>query len=187
MNNITVQDFCIVPDGIHNDAEITFIPTTVARPGFDAEYRLVYKNKGNTTLSGDIVLNFADDILDFQSASIAPDNESTGTLTWNYSNLDPFESFFIDLVFNVNSPVETPPVNIDDILTFIANIQHTADPEETPHDNTFVLRQTVVGSYDPNDKTCLEGSTILPEMVGAYLHYVIRLKIQVLILRKMWW
>ncbi len=31
-----------------------------------------------------------------------------------------------------------------------------------------------VDSYDPNDKTCLEGTTITPAMVGEYVHYVIR-------------
>jgi Zn-dependent M32 family carboxypeptidase len=36
------------------------------------------------------------------------------------------------------------------------------------------LRQTVVNSFDPNDKTCLEGSTIPPSAVGKYVHYMIR-------------
>ena len=43
-----------------------------------------------------------------------------------------------------------------------------------PSDNTFTLNQTVVNSFDPNDKTCLEGTTITPSMVGNYVHYVIR-------------
>jgi Secretion system C-terminal sorting domain len=32
----------------------------------------------------------------------------------------------------------------------------------------------VVNSYDPNDKTCLEGATITPTKVGDYVHYMIR-------------
>ena len=43
-----------------------------------------------------------------------------------------------------------------------------------PADNTMVLNQTVVNSFDPNDKTCLEGKTIEPSMVGEYVHYLIR-------------
>jgi hypothetical protein len=43
-----------------------------------------------------------------------------------------------------------------------------------PNDNTFSYNQTVVNSYDPNDKTCLEGTTILPEKIGDYVHYMIR-------------
>ena len=43
--------------------------------------------------------------------------------------------------------------------------------EGTSYDNTFELNQTIVNSYDPNDKTCLEGNTITPENIGKYLHY----------------
>lgn len=31
-----------------------------------------------------------------------------------------------------------------------------------------------MNSYDPNDKTCLQGETILPTMVGEYVQYRIR-------------
>lgn len=43
--------------------------------------------------------------------------------------------------------------------------------EETPDDNTFVLSQTVIGAYDPNDKTSLEGEQLAPDHIGKYLHY----------------
>ena len=41
------QDFCITPNGVHHDLEVIVIPLGVARPGFDASYKIVYKNKGN--------------------------------------------------------------------------------------------------------------------------------------------
>jgi uncharacterized repeat protein (TIGR01451 family) len=41
-------------------------------------------------------------------------------------------------------------------------------------DNTFTLVQTIVDSTNSNDKTCLEGSSITTDMVGDYLHYLIR-------------
>lgn len=50
------QDFCIISNGIKNDLEIFIIPTNQARPGFDADYKIIYKNKGNTTLSGTLEL-----------------------------------------------------------------------------------------------------------------------------------
>ncbi len=46
--------------------------------------------------------------------------------------------------------------------------------DDTPQDNTFAFNQTIVNSFDPNDKTCLEGSSVSTEMVGQYLHYMIR-------------
>jgi hypothetical protein len=46
--------------------------------------------------------------------------------------------------------------------------------DETPNDNAHTLKQIVVNSYDPNDKTCLEGATITPDRVGEFVHYLIR-------------
>ena len=46
--------------------------------------------------------------------------------------------------------------------------------DESTFDNTYKFYQTVVNSFDPNDKTCLQGSTISVSQVGDYVHYVIR-------------
>jgi Leucine-rich repeat (LRR) protein len=167
------QNFCITPLGIHNDLEITLIPSESARPGYDTHYLLVYKNKGNQTLSGTVNLNFNDAVLDFVSATPTLDSQTANNLNWNYANLIPFESRTIYFTLNVNGPTETPAVNIGDILNYVATINPITG-DETPSDNTFNLNQTVVGSFDPNDKTCLEGNSILPEKIGDYLHYLIR-------------
>jgi len=167
------QDFCITPNGIHNDIDVTILPIGNARPGFDANYQLVFKNKGNQTLSGSLNFTFDDSILDFVSASPSVNSQSVNNLNWNYSNLVPFESRTIYLTLNVNSPMETPPVNIGDHLTYTATINPVSG-DETVGDNTFNLNQIVMGSFDPNDKVCLEGTTISPAKVGDYLHYVIR-------------
>ncbi|WCO01375.1 T9SS type A sorting domain-containing protein [Psychroserpens ponticola] len=168
-----MQDFCITPNGEFNDLEITIIPLGVARPGFDANYKVIYKNKGTTSLTGDIDFDFADNLMDFVSASPTEDTQSLNLLTWNFNDLEPFESREILLTMNINSPMETPPVNGDDVLVFDASV-NSSETDETPDDNTFELQQTVVNSYDPNDKTCLEGAFITPEMVGDYVHYMIR-------------
>ncbi len=166
------QNFCITPNGVHNDVEIAIIPIQGARPGFDANYQLVYKNKGNQTLSGNITLTFDDAVLDFVSANPTLTNQSLNTLSWSYANLLPFKSRTIDFTLNVNSPMEIPAVNIDDVLHFTASIDPISG-DETTADNTFAFAQTVTGSFDPNDKICLEGNTITPEKVGDYLHYII--------------
>lgn len=167
------QNFCITPNGVHNDVDVVLLPITPARPGFDATYQLTYKNKGNQTLSGTVNFSFDDAILDFITANPAVDSQVMNVLSWNYSNLLPFESRTIHFTLNVNAPTETPPVNIDDVLNLAVMIEPIVN-DETPDDNVFNLNQIVVGSYDPNDKTCLEGDAILPEKVGDYLHYLIR-------------
>jgi hypothetical protein len=75
---------------------------------------------------------------------------------------------------NINTPTDPNfPLNSNDLLDFSATINPTAN-DDTPLDNVFDLQETVVNSYDPNDKTCLQGKTILPTMVGEYVHYCIR-------------
>ncbi len=167
------QDFCVTPNGVHPDLEITLLPILRARPGFDASYKIIYKNKGNQTQSGTVNLTFDDAVLDFVTASPVVTTQSTDNLSWNYLDLKPFETREIALTLNVNSPMETPPVNNDDRLSFTASINPIVGDEQ-PVDNSFALRQVVVGSFDPNDKTCLEGATIPPSAVGKYVHYLIR-------------
>ena len=172
-NNTATQNFCISANGVHPDVEIVIAPITPARPGFDATYKIVYKNKGNQTLSGNVSFTYDDTVLDFVSATVVPNSQSVGTMSWNYTNLLPFESRSIEIVFNVNAPTETPAVNIGDVLNFSATVNPIAD-DEIPSDNTFNYNETVVGSYDPNDITCLEGDIVAPSEIGNYLHYNIR-------------
>jgi Leucine-rich repeat (LRR) protein len=172
------QDFCVTANGVHSDVEIVLVPTTPARPGFDATYKLVYRNKGNQIENGTVTFSmYNPDVVDFVSSLPNFNSQTTNptleTFSWNYSNLQPFETREIDIVLNVNSPMETPPVNGGDLLSFDTQIV-TSNTDENLNDNFFAIRQVVVNSYDPNDKTCLHGETIPPSEVGKYVHYVIR-------------
>lgn len=166
------QNFCLVPNGTHHDLEVVVIPVTAASPGFDAKYKIVYKNKGTTTQSGTLIFNYNDNLMNFLNATLAPNSQATGVLNWNFTNLLPFETKEITLTLNLNTPIQTPALNGGDILHYTAQINGSTD--ETPADNIFTLNQTVVNSFDPNDKTCLEGTSIAQVKVGDYVHYLIR-------------
>ncbi len=167
------QNFCITPNGTHQDVEVVIVPLNVAIPGFDTSYKLVYKNKGNTTVSGSISFTFMDNVMDFVSSNPIQSMVEPNILNWNYTNLQPFETREIIVTFNLNSPQETPALNGGEILEFIAIIDPLSG-DEMPSDNTSTLNQEVVNSFDPNDKTCLEGSVVSTELIGQYVHYVIR-------------
>lgn len=167
------QNFCITPNGTIQDLEVVFAPTSPARPGFNATYTLLYKNKGNQIANGNVTLTFMDEVLDLVSSSVATTNQQINQLTWAYSNLLPFETKTINLVFNINSPQETPAVNIGRELGYAAFIG-PVENDANSFDNYSQLKQIVVGSYDPNDKTCLEGTTMDPANIGKYVNYVIR-------------
>lgn len=167
-----VQHFCIEANGIHPDLEITLIPLTAAQPGFYSDYKLLYRNKGTIVQSGSAKLIFDGSVLDFANAVPPADVQLTHSIVWNFSSLQPFESREIHATLKLNSPVEIPALNGGDTLRLVAKINSETD--ESPTDNVAELTQVVVNSLDPNDKTCLEGTRILPGKVGSYLHYLIR-------------
>ncbi|HEX8563168.1 MAG TPA: T9SS type A sorting domain-containing protein [Flavobacterium sp.] len=171
-NSVSNQDLCISPNGVHADAEITIAPINPAQPGFNATYVIVFRNKGNQPLTGELGLTFEDNVLEFLSTSASTYSQSLGSLEFPFTNLLPFESRSIYVIFNVNAPTDTPAVNIGDILDFTVAITHGGS-EETTIDNTYAYAETVTGSFDPNNVICLEGESAATEAIGEYLHYII--------------
>lgn len=171
-----IVNFCITPNGLHPDLEVVIAPLQPARPGFNATYQLVYRNKGNQILSQEYGLSFFynQQLMSYVSSSVNPDTQIDGALNWSYENLLPFESRSIIVTLLINTPTDTEnPVNINDELVFTAVIM-PQDGDENVSDNTFVFNQVVVGAYDPNDITCIEGDLVSPDLIGEELHYVIR-------------
>ncbi len=173
-NNVHTENFCITPNGIHSDVEIAVAPIIPARPGFNAVYKVVYKNNGNQTVSqsSGITLLYNQNLMSFVSSDPAARSLSPGSISWDYTDLRPFESRSFTVTMNINRPTDGNPVNINDVLSFRASV--TTPGDENINDNAFLLRQKVVGAYDPNDISCLEGDVVPPSEIGEYLHYLIR-------------
>ncbi|WP_452231735.1 FG-GAP-like repeat-containing protein [Lacinutrix sp. MEBiC02595] len=171
IGNVDTIDFCLTSNQTVNDLKIVVYPSQDdLRPGFDTSYQIVYKNVGTTILSDNITFEFDNTKLNFLNASKPISSQTSNTLTFNFTDLNPFETRTIDLEFNVFAP---PTTNIDDVLISTATINPVTG-DETEEDNTFILNQTVIGSYDPNDIRVLEGEEILLEEADKYLHYIIR-------------
>ena len=169
--NVDTIDFCIEPIAAINDLNVSIYPSiNIPRPGFDTTYRIVYNNLGTTQLNGSVSFEFDDSKINFLNASETATSETSNILTFDFSDLNPFETRTIDLEFNVFAP---PTTNIDDELVATASINPVSG-DVTEEDNVFTLEQIVIGSYDPNDITVLEGEDIFIEDAGKYLHYLIR-------------
>lgn len=170
------QGFCVTPLGTFNDLEITIVPLNQAVPGFDAEYKLIYRNKGTTVLDGTIDFNYSasDQFLTFLEAIPVATSNTDSELTWSFSSLLPQEAREIFVSFNLNTPIDPDfPLNSGDELGF-SGIIYPVDNDETPSDNQFELKQIVVNSFDPNDKVCLQGPVVFEDSIGEYVHYRIR-------------
>ncbi|WP_298427245.1 T9SS type A sorting domain-containing protein [uncultured Kordia sp.] len=166
---ISNQDFCITSTIVGTDVSVVIIPTTDARPGFDSGYSIVYTNNGGTTATGTIDFTYDTTLVNHLSSSPTENSATANSLSWNYSNLQPFETRVINVFFNINTP---PIVNNGDVLSFQASISPIA--ETVTINNTFDLQQITIGSYDPNDAIVLQGSLITAAQASEDLHFRIR-------------
>lgn len=176
-NNFTVngqtvnnQNFCVTSTINGYDLGVVVIPTSDARPGFNSNYSVTYTNYGNTQISGSINLNFDNSKVNYLNANPAVDVSTSNSLLWNFTNLLPLETRFIDVSFNINTP---PTVNNGDNLPFIANINPTVSDANNSN-NSFTLNQTTIGSYDPNDATILQGPFITVTQATDDLYFRLR-------------
>jgi hypothetical protein len=162
------MNFCITLEPI-NDVAVSVYPITTARPGFPASYAVIYQNLGTVTQSGEITLQFDSNNLAFSNATPAM-VQSGNTLALSYTNLLPFQSKTAIVVFTVNLPQITP---LGTVLNFTANITGLTGDINTAN-NTSVVSQVVVNSFDPNDITVREGEFITEAQTDEYLNYTVR-------------
>ena len=142
------------------------------RPGFTYFNTIVYKNEGNTTIpTGTLTFN-KDNALSIINISQTGTTSTASGFTYDFTNLMPFESRTIYV--NMQIPV-IPIVNLGEILTNSANISIPVNDVNVTN-NSSTLYQTIVGSFDPNDKAESHGGQIVKSGFGAndYLTYRIR-------------
>jgi uncharacterized repeat protein (TIGR01451 family) len=169
----TVQvNFTVQPIPAQRDLTISAFALNPARPGFNHSYHLTYKNIGTDIVPSGVILFKKDSRLNFVSANPPISSSNGDTLKWNYSNLNPFDSASITINFQVPAP---PAVNINDTLKSLAIITPVIG-DLTPSDDTVIIKQRVIGSYDPNDKDENFSRLItLPDIAkGSFINYIIR-------------
>ena len=164
-------NFPITITQAYNDLAISIIPIQQPRPGFTYQNKIVYANLGNQTVTSGTI-NFQKDAL----VTITENSQAGATPTitgfsYNFTNLLPFEY----RVINVTMSVPTIPtvtlgnqlINNATIVPLIGDI--------VAENNSNILSQTIVGSYDPNDKLESHGSRILITNFtpNNYLYYTI--------------
>lgn len=161
--------FAVQPIPNNRDLVINVIPSWSARPGTFQFITIFYKNIGTDIVNNGEILFKHDSRLVFGNSSPAITSSNGDTLKWSFSNLKPFDSASIRLAVDIPSSV-----HLGDTLTSIAIITPVAS-DVTPFDDTAILKQRVVGSYDPNDKVENNGGIIGSDYIsqGKYLNYTI--------------
>lgn len=162
---------CLPQPAAVNDLAVTITPMSVARPGFDATYKLVVQNKGNAVVEDATVsLTFNDDRMNYLNSDFASPVVTTNNIVITLGDIAPYAMQTGNIVFSVLQP----PVNMGgETLAFTAVLSEVED-DATPDNNTGLLNQIIVNSFDPNDITVHEGEEIYQHQAEGYLTYTIR-------------
>ncbi|WP_298221960.1 Calx-beta domain-containing protein [Flavobacterium sp.] len=147
-------------------------PNPPPRPGFNYYQYLKYTNNSNETVASGTVTFTKDSAVNITNIS-----ESTATLTatgftYNFTNLLPYQTRYIYVRLQVPN---IPTVSIGQLVTNTASVNLPVN-DIFPLNNTSSVTQTIVGSYDPNDKTEAHGGQIVHSNFTAadYLTYTIQ-------------
>ncbi|RKS01355.1 Calx-beta domain-containing protein [Flavobacterium sp. 102] len=142
------------------------------RPGFLYYSYITYTNNSNLPFPSG-TLTFTNDTA-VSIVTVSDGNAvvtSTG-FTFNFVNLQPYETrtFWVQMTIP-----NIPTVNLGQTLTNTVSITLPAG-DILPLNNTSNLTETIVGSYDPNEKTESHGGRIVQSSFSAndYLTYTIK-------------
>ena len=166
-------DFGLQPLSGIKDLYVKIIPLDQARAGFKINFLLLFANIGTDTISNVQLKFIVDQKLNFLSAVPSQTGTSADTLYWNFTTVPPFEGL---KMFTINCTVKTPSfVSLSDTIMSQA-VTAFNGTDQSPENNTDTLKQVVVGSFDPNDKSEGHAGNLDQSKAqsGEFLDYVIR-------------
>ncbi len=162
----TARTFGLAPVPNQADVRVTITPYTAARRGFVSRYRVRVENVGTTPATGQVRVQL-DPLLNYLGATPAPAQQTGNTVNWNFSGLAPFGRRDFDLSTTV-------PFNVALGTIIRSQATGTVPNDLDPTNDVDSTRQTVIGSWDPNELT-VNYSTLTPAQIaaGTELDYVI--------------
>jgi uncharacterized repeat protein (TIGR01451 family) len=121
------------------------------------------------TLSGSVVVSL-DSALAFSSSFPVQNNYTYPKVTYNFSDLRPYQTVDIDMILGVSQST-----GLGRVIKSVAVI-NPIPGDIKPENNTDTLYNIVTGSFDPNDKSVFPNGSINPGFInkGAYLDFTIR-------------
>ncbi|MFC7774620.1 T9SS type A sorting domain-containing protein [Flavobacterium sp. GCM10027622] len=145
---------------------------TPPRPGFTYQNRIMYRNNGNLTVASGTISFTKDANVTITTISEAGAINTTNGFTYDFTNLLSGETRYVIVTMQVPT---IPTVNLGQLLT--NSVSATVPVNDTnAGNNSATVAQTIVGSYDPNDKTEAHGGKILHADFTSndYLTYTIQ-------------
>lgn len=162
--NPTVDIF-MTPPAPSQDLSVSLYSQTTFTPGFPYWAYASYCNDGTISMSGSVVMSY-DAELTYIAGSSNPDvvDAVNNILTWNFTNLQAGQcvSLFPDFTTSTTAVLGSMMSN-----TIIVN---PIAGDVTPANNSAYVMDSVVGSWDPNDKSVFPAGNISPEQKDHSYH-----------------
>jgi uncharacterized repeat protein (TIGR01451 family) len=154
------------------DLKISMLLISQARPGFGSVYKIIGENAGSSIIANGNIKFIKDNRTTFDSASVLQNSIVADTITWSYTNFNPFETKEIYVYLKLAAP---PTLNISDTIKCTGIINPVAS-DTTPLNNKTIVSNIVRGSFDPNDKSEIHSGKLTPQQLtdGEYMTYIIR-------------
>lgn len=127
-----------VPDAMIDIAPQLFVA------GFDEVVHVSYTNLGSQSMDGEVKLVLSPYLLDV-STNPEADNVVGDTLVWNYADLEYGD--LEQIVVYATTDVDALDLDVDIYAEITSNVG-----DSLWSNNVDEIRETIVGSYDPNDK-----------------------------------
>lgn len=163
------NDFGIqVPSG-QCDVAVDLAPLSTVTPGFKAIYTIKVFNLNGYTTGGLLTFNFEPGLAFYSATPLQSSfDNSAATVTWNVSNITPgtYQSFTVRLDVPQNLQPGYP------VFSFAEFTTNGSCTETNLTNNIDTTHQTIVASYDPNDKHVSPEGNIANN--GQELAYTIR-------------
>jgi uncharacterized repeat protein (TIGR01451 family) len=151
-NTFLNNNFGIETANFGVDLGVNLWPTTDVNNGFPAKYTIGYFNNGLTSGNNTIVMTY-DTSLTYVSSTLAGAvvNASAHTITWTIPTIASFTNnyLYVDFVASVALSMNSP-------VTCSAVISNTNNSDVNLANNTTILNQLSVSSFDPNDKRSMK-------------------------------
>ncbi len=141
--------FALQPIDGKQDLSVSVMPLTAARPGFNASYKINYRNAGTTTITNAQLKFVKDARTTFVSGSLAPTQTTADTILWDIPSFTPLADSVITIQLKLASPATLSNGDTLKHNVFILPV----NGDLSPTDDTASIKQLVTGSYDPNDKS----------------------------------
>lgn len=143
-----------MPPGM-NDLSVQITPHTTVTPGFPAWYDINVCNYGSSATGATVTMIYDPALnVDYQTPN-GTVNTTNQTITWNIANINPNACINIWADFTAATGIQLGAGTLEFVM-----VTPTSGIDNNQSNNTDTVHQTIVGSWDPNNKIVVKTNNV---------------------------